>query len=64
MYVKSPAAPTAPPRPAIPFCDEEWIKQWRLMKGPYRPHVVTVNMADKPGGLLRPTVMLRAAAER
>jgi hypothetical protein len=46
IYVKSPAAITAPPRTAIPFCDEEWIKQWRLMKGPYRPHVVSVNMAD------------------
>jgi hypothetical protein len=47
-YMKSPAAPTAPPQTAIPFCDEEWIKQWRMMKGPYRPHVVTVNMAANP----------------
>ena len=48
MYMKSPAEPTAPPRAAIPFCDEEWIRQWKMMKGPYRPHVVTVNMAENP----------------
>jgi hypothetical protein len=47
-YMKSPAAPTAPPKAAIPFCDEEWIRQWKTMKGPYRPHVVTVNMAENP----------------
>ena len=48
MYMKSPAASTAPPKTAIPFCDEEWIRQWTMMKGPYRPHVVTVNMAENP----------------
>jgi hypothetical protein len=34
--------------PVIPFCDEDWIKEWKKVKGPYRPHVVTVNMAANP----------------